>query len=78
MLSHKHQFSKRYQIAVLFYVLCGFLSFGTFAQNNTLEKWPTRPIKMIVPFSAGGPLDLIARKVALKLGETLGILCHRG
>lgn len=44
-----------------------------FAQNTTAEKWPTRPIKMIVPFSAGGPLDLMARKVALKLGDSLGV-----
>ena len=43
------------------------------AQNVAAEKWPTRPIKMIVPFAAGGPLDLMARKVALKLGDSLGV-----
>jgi tripartite-type tricarboxylate transporter receptor subunit TctC len=45
----------------------------TQAQNTTTEKWPSRPIKMIVPFAAGGPLDLMARKVALKLGDSLGV-----
>ena len=33
-----------------------------FSQSTPPEKWPTRPIKMIIPFSAGGPLDSLARK----------------
>ena len=35
-------------------------------------EWPDRPIKMIVPFSAGSSSDTIARIVGLKLGEALG------
>ena len=34
--------------------------------------WPTRPIKMIVPFSAGGSTDIIARIAAQYLGKELG------
>ncbi len=34
--------------------------------------FPTRPIKMIVPFPAGGGIDLTARVAAQKLGEALG------
>src|SRR4051794_6728627 len=35
-------------------------------------EWPDRPIKMIVPFSAGSSSDTIARIVAMKMGERLG------
>jgi tripartite-type tricarboxylate transporter receptor subunit TctC len=35
-------------------------------------QWPDRPIKLIVPFSAGSSSDIIARVVATKVGERLG------
>src|ERR1043165_5394929 len=35
-------------------------------------EWPERPIKMVVPFSAGSSSDTIARIVAVKMGERLG------
>jgi tripartite-type tricarboxylate transporter receptor subunit TctC len=34
--------------------------------------WPNRPIRMIVPFAAGGSLDVVARIVADNLGRALG------
>jgi tripartite-type tricarboxylate transporter receptor subunit TctC len=39
----------------------------TFAQN-----FPTRPVRMIEPFGAGGGPDLIARAVSPKLSELWG------
>ena len=36
------------------------------------EAWPTRPIKLVVPFSAAGTADLLARLVADRLGPVLG------
>jgi tripartite-type tricarboxylate transporter receptor subunit TctC len=36
------------------------------------ESYPQRPIRMIVPFAAGGAADIIARVMGTKLGETLG------
>src|SRR5688572_31782034 len=35
-------------------------------------NYPTRPIRMIAPSSAGGPVDVIARMVSTGLGEVLG------
>lgn len=35
------------------------------------QDWPTQPIRMIVPFAAGGPTDIPARMVAEHMGTTL-------
>jgi tripartite-type tricarboxylate transporter receptor subunit TctC len=34
--------------------------------------YPDRPVKMIAPFTAGGPTDLVARLLADKLSQSLG------
>jgi len=36
------------------------------------QVWPTRPVKMIVPFPAGGPTDVLTRVLADKLSQSLG------
>ena len=43
------------------------LSSGANAQD-----WPTRPVTMVVPFAAGGPVDTLGRILAPYLGEVLG------
>jgi tripartite-type tricarboxylate transporter receptor subunit TctC len=35
------------------------------------QAWPTKPIKLVVPFPPGGPTDTASRIVGLKLGEAL-------
>jgi tripartite-type tricarboxylate transporter receptor subunit TctC len=35
------------------------------------QAWPAKPIRLVVPYAAGGPGDVIARMVAKKAGETL-------
>ncbi|HEX5282100.1 MAG TPA: tripartite tricarboxylate transporter substrate binding protein, partial [Micropepsaceae bacterium] len=42
------------------------------ASTAEAEEWPTRPITLIVPFSAGGGVDLSARIQAQRMGELLG------
>ncbi|HSQ02652.1 MAG TPA: tripartite tricarboxylate transporter substrate-binding protein, partial [Burkholderiales bacterium] len=37
------------------------------------EDYPTRPIRVIVPFSPGGPIDVLVRVLAQRLSETLGV-----
>jgi tripartite-type tricarboxylate transporter receptor subunit TctC len=36
------------------------------------QEYPTRPIKLIVPYPPGGSLDLVARVISPKLGARLG------
>src|SRR5262245_3063959 len=40
--------------------------------QSLAQSWPDRPVKMIVPFPAGGGTDTVARVVAVKLGDALG------
>ena len=36
------------------------------------QSYPTKPLKLIVPFAAGGPIDVMGRLVALWLSSSLG------
>ena len=36
------------------------------------EDWPTKPVVMVVPYSAGGPTDVVARMLAIPMGKSLG------
>ena len=36
------------------------------------QSYPNRSIRMIVPFTSGGGVDIVARSIAQKMSEKLG------
>ncbi len=56
------------QIIVLLIAASAWLMSGV----ALAQTYPTKPVRMIVPFPPGGATDLLARVVAQKLTETLG------
>ncbi len=54
-------------------IAAGFavVAFGSLPAHAD-DKWPSRPITIISPYAAGGPLDQAGRPLAKKLTEMLG------
>ncbi|PWS39170.1 hypothetical protein DFH01_08010 [Falsiroseomonas bella] len=42
------------------------------AQVSTASGWPSRPVRLIVPFAPGGPVEVPARFIAEHLGSRFG------
>ena len=40
--------------------------------NGNAQSYPNQPIRLVIPFAAGGPSDVLARGFSHKLGESLG------
>jgi tripartite-type tricarboxylate transporter receptor subunit TctC len=53
-------------------ICCGLAVLASLAAATAQELYPTKPIRLVVGFGAGGPTDIPARFVADKLGEVLG------
>jgi len=51
---------------------CLIAVLGAGAAFSQPQKFPTRPIRLIIPFAPGGPTDVIARVVAPRMSEALG------
>jgi len=42
------------------------------ATSASVQKFPERPMTMIIPFAAGGPTDVLGRVIAARMSELLG------
>lgn len=61
------KFSRRLLAKCLAVATLGFTTHAALAQD-----WPTQPVKLVVPYAAGGTTDLIARKLSERLTRELG------
>jgi tripartite-type tricarboxylate transporter receptor subunit TctC len=54
-------------------VLMALLAAAGIASAYAQSNYPTKPIRWIIPYAAGGGTDVVARPIALKLGEALNV-----
>ena len=56
---------------VLALIGCTGLTASACAQSSP-EAWPARPVRLVVPYAAGGATDVLGRLFAARLAESLG------
>ncbi len=47
------------------------LALATLSAESRAQTWPTGPVRIVVPFAAGGAIDTVARLIGQKLSESL-------
>src|SRR5262245_13862103 len=57
---------------ILFAIGYSLLAALLICSSSHAQTWPQRPVKVLVPFAAGGNIDVMGRLAAARLSETLG------
>jgi tripartite-type tricarboxylate transporter receptor subunit TctC len=61
------------QVLKLTAAALGVAAFGLISSTAAMaEAWPTKPVSLVVPFSAGGTTDVLARALGDQLSKSLG------
>jgi tripartite-type tricarboxylate transporter receptor subunit TctC len=53
-------------------IAAAFALVSALSGQASAQDWPTRPVTVVVPFAAGGPVDTMGRIMAARLSELLG------
>jgi tripartite-type tricarboxylate transporter receptor subunit TctC len=68
MLLHGHSANRRQFL----HLLAGAAALSAVPGHASAQAWPSRPVRIIVPFQPGGSTDIFARLAAQKLSEQFG------
>src|SRR5436853_6583248 len=64
---------RRKETGALAAAFAALMGFAMAAPALAQQPFPSKPIRIVVPFSAGGGGDAIARRIAARLGERTGV-----
>jgi len=62
----------RFSATPFWLVACAVLWFWITALPAAAQTWPAKPVRIIVPYGAGGGSDILGRRLAQRLTETMG------
>jgi tripartite-type tricarboxylate transporter receptor subunit TctC len=54
------------------FLLVGLLAIAASAGVSHAQNWPSKPVRVVVPVSAGSAIDIVARATSVRLGQALG------
>lgn len=63
---------KSHRILVLATTMIAVLGISACSKNEESATWPTKPVRMVIPFPAGGSTDAVGRLIAERLSQKLG------
>ena len=61
-----------HRLLITFIVLPCLAARLTLAPAHAAEDYPAKPLRLVIPYTPGGPTDLVGRSVAAKLQDALG------
>ncbi|MBY0464387.1 MAG: tripartite tricarboxylate transporter substrate binding protein [Burkholderiales bacterium] len=68
-MTHPSHIDRRTLLQHLSAMAAGLSGLQAHAQGST---WPTKPIKVVVPFAPGGSSEIVARAITGEMGKTIG------